>query len=83
MCVFACVCACLRGIVIVPNMMPLGFVGGCQTTLMDDNRTSGNTILTGGPGTGEKNREGSWQQKDNDIQGERQNTHKRTPSILS
>lgn len=57
---FSRVCVCV--FVFVPNMMPLGFVGGCQTTLSDDNRTSGNTILTGGPGTAEKNREGSWQQ---------------------
>lgn len=54
-------------LVFVPNIMPLGFVGGCQTTLTDDNRTSGNTILTGGPGTGETNREGSWQQNKTDY----------------
>ncbi len=35
-------------------MMPFGSEGGCQTTLTDMRRTSGNTNLTGGPGTEEK-----------------------------
>ncbi len=35
-------------------MMPFGSEGGCQTTLTDVRRTSGNTNLTGGPGTEEK-----------------------------
>lgn len=52
------VCACVCVFVFVPNIMPLGFVGGCQTTLTDDNRTSGNIILAGGPGTeGKKKRQ--------------------------
>lgn len=59
-----CLCviinACVDFNFLVPNMMPLGSPGGCQTTLTDVSRTSGNNMRTGGPGTarekGEKRR---------------------------
>lgn len=44
---------CLWGLtpVLLPIMMPLGSTGGCQMTRTSVSRTSGNTSLTGGPGT--------------------------------
>lgn len=38
----------------LPRIMPLGSSGGCHTILTEVSLTSGNTSLTGGPGTERK-----------------------------